>query len=128
MHFSHSIKKVIKFNVDGARIAVGVCYDHRDITHVTHIGCFITGEGRITRVTRRVTDKITYIFLAVFHSVTVGCIIDAGIIPSYAEATLTFVNLRAVEAVITGCGIIWMRTGSRTVTCVIGAHIKIIGT
>jgi hypothetical protein len=44
MHLSYRIKKVIKFNINGARIAIGVCYDHRDITHVTDIGCLITDE------------------------------------------------------------------------------------
>jgi hypothetical protein len=128
MHFSHSIKKVIKFNVDGARIAIGVCYDHRDITHITDIRCFITGERQITRVTRGVTDKGTYIFLAEFYTVTVGCIVDAGIIPPYAEAALTFVNLGAVEAVITGSGVIGMCAASPTVTLIISTQIAVIGT
>jgi hypothetical protein len=88
MYFSHRIKKVIEFNIDGARIAIGVCYDHRDITHVTDIGRLITGEPCSTRVTRRVADEVDCIFLAVFHTVTVGCIVDAGIIPPYAEAAL----------------------------------------
>jgi len=128
MHFSHRIKKVIKLNVNGARIAIGVCYDHRDITHITDIGCFITGEGCITRVTHRVAEVGTGILLTVFHPIAVSVIICTGIIASYAEAALTFIKLRAVEAVITGCGVIRMCTGPRTVTGVIGTYITVIGT
>jgi hypothetical protein len=128
MHFTHRIKKVIKFNVDGARITVGVCHDQRDITHITDIGSFITGERCITGITRGVADEGTYIFLAVFNTVTVGRIVNAGIIPSYAHAALTFVNLRAEKPVVTGGGVIRMCAGSRTVTGVIGTHIKVIGT
>jgi hypothetical protein len=105
MYFSHSIKRVIKLNVDGARIAIGICYDYRDITHVTDIGRLITGEPCSTRVTRRVAGEGAYIFLAVFHTVTVIAIIQAGIIPPYAEAALTDISLRAVDSIITECTI-----------------------
>jgi hypothetical protein len=105
MHFSHKIKRVIKFNVNGPRIAIGICYDHRDITHVTDIGRFITGERRITRITRGDADEVSCIFLAVLNTVTVRVIIYTGIIASYAEAALTYINLRAVDAVITECTI-----------------------
>jgi hypothetical protein len=115
-------------SLDGARIAIGVCYDHRDITHVTDIGRLITGEPCSTRVTRRVADEVDCIFLAVFHTVTVGCIVDAGIIPPYAEAALAFINLRAVEAVITGSGVIRMGTASRSITLIIRTFIPVIGT
>jgi hypothetical protein len=128
MYFSHRIKKVIKFNIDGARIAKGVCYDYRDITHVTDIGHLITGEPCSTRVTRRVAGEVDCIFLAVFHTVTVITIIQAGIIPPYAEAALAFINLRAVEAVITGCGVVRVGTASRSITLIIRTFIGIIGT
>jgi hypothetical protein len=128
MYFSYRIKKVSKLNVDGTRIAVGVCYDHRDITHITHIGRFITGEGRITRVTRRVADEVDCVFLAVFHTVTVVPIVAAGVIPPYAETILAFINLGAVEAVITGRSVVGMSTGSRTITGVIRTCITVIHT
>jgi hypothetical protein len=51
MHFPHRIKKVIKFKVNGARIAIGVRHDHGNVTHITDIRSFITGERRITGVT-----------------------------------------------------------------------------
>jgi hypothetical protein len=82
MYFPHRIKKVIKFYVNGARIAVGIRHDHRHITHVTDIGCIVTGECHVTRVTRGVADEVGDIFLAVFNPVTVRVIIHTGIIPS----------------------------------------------
>jgi hypothetical protein len=128
MYFSHIIKKVIKFKVNGAHIAEGICHDQRDITHITGIGWFITDKRTITGVTRGVTDKVDCIFLAEFHTVTVIAIIQAGIIPPYTEAVLAFINLGTVEAVITGSSVIRMGTASRTITGIIGTYIPVIAT
>jgi hypothetical protein len=128
MYFSHIIKKVIKFKVNGAHIAEGICHDQRDITHITGIGWFITDKRTITGVTRGVTDKVDCIFLAEFHTVTVIAIIYTGIIASYAEAALAFINLGTVEAVITGSSVIRMGTASRTITGIIGTYIPVIAT
>ena len=108
VHLAYRINLIIKLKVNGARITVGIRQDQGDITHVTEIGRVITGERRITGITRGVADERSHIFLAVFHTVTVQCIIDTGIIPPYAEAALALVNLGAEKSVITGCSIIGM--------------------
>jgi hypothetical protein len=126
MHFSHRFKKVIKLYVNGTRITIGVCYDHRDITAGTGIIKF-TAE-RTTGISRRTAHKVTATLLTVFHPIAVSVIIFTGIIASDTEAALTFINLRAVEAVITGIGVIRMRAASRTVTGVIRTYIPVIGT
>jgi hypothetical protein len=101
MDFAYRIKNIIQFNIKRGKSET-ISHGKGDSTARAFIGTIITGKGRHTGISRRVTDEITYILLAILHTVTVETIIRTGITTSPALPILTFITLSTKQPIITG--------------------------
>ena len=127
MYLTHVIQiyTVIKFNINGARVAKGICDSEDHVTPYTTIS-LITGEGQITGITGGKAIVSSRILFTIFYSITVRTIVYTGIVASYTLTTLTGVYQSAVKVIIAGCGVVHIRASAVTIAGVIRAHIGVI--